>query len=257
MEKYNLIWKASTFLLLTFHLTGCRQQKMLPESGHIIHSLKFYEPVYKDYIKQPIYWPDTKIWYKDSIIIQEITGLYISRDTKGQEVREIKSEFYIFIDLPSRSFYKYSTFTDTSKIVKKYTQPDSLKIEGGWNFYAPFELPKASPPQILADTIIDGVNYKRLSLFYYYKNRIDSIPRIVESMGYFRCDKSGTMFKLDITYSKKMGCPLVRLDYHLSEDEKIRSSSQVEFVRNTLTSEELKVFNAWEKNAKNNPVSKN
>jgi hypothetical protein len=53
-----------------------------------------------------------------------------------------------------------------------------------------------------------------------------------------------------------MGCPLVRLDNFPSSDPSSGSSDEIVFIRDSLTKEERKVFDAWEKNLKKYPANK-
>ncbi|HMK25077.1 MAG TPA: hypothetical protein VK483_03540 [Chitinophagaceae bacterium] len=256
MGNNNLKRKVSILLYVAFLLVSCVSHRKISTSGVVVYSHKFYDPAIKDYVRQPTFIPGIKIWYKDSMVIEEIPRIYINTDTNGHVMRYVNPYFYTFIDLPTRSFYDFSTFSDTSKIIKKYTQPDSLGVAGGWNFYSPFELPKAAPPVELPDTLMEGINYKRLRLFYYYQRSGELEKFMVEWIGFFRCDKKGTMFRLDSTYSKMIGCPLVRSEWQPSKQEKFPVSVQIEYIRDSLTPEELRVFKAWGKKAKMDPVQK-
>jgi len=72
-------------------------------------------------------------------------------------------------------------------------------------------------------------------------------------LAYLRCDKKNSIFHYDRAFDEKMGCPVTRIEFR-DEDIKAFAVGEMEFVRDKLTAEELKVFAAWERNAKLNPV---
>lgn len=218
--------------------------------GVIVHTIKFFEAGEKEYVAAQTYGPDGKIYYKDSMVIEQIMGINVYPDSNGQKHREVYTYQYVFIDVPTRSFV-YRTFTDTAQILVKFTRPDSVRITGSvllWPFYAPNDLPLTQAPQKLTDTVMNGITYQRYRLI----NRADA--QTPESIGYGRCDKKGTMFQFDKRLSAQMGCPLVRIDYLPTAAAMHPVSLAIEFRSEKLTQEEIKVFEAWERNAKNNPV---
>ncbi|ANE51860.1 hypothetical protein SY85_16540 [Flavisolibacter tropicus] len=78
---------------------------------------------------------DLKVWYKDSLIIQEAQTVNIETDINGIEKSEVTVDHYTFIDLRSRSFYIYNTFKADAPLIKKFAQSDTESVGGGWNFY--------------------------------------------------------------------------------------------------------------------------
>lgn len=255
MGNNNLKRKVSILLYLAFLLVSCVAKQKISTSGVVVNSLKFYDPEIKEYIEQPTYWPGNRIWFKDSMVIEEISGLYINRDTNGHETRLVKTEYYTFIDMPSKTFYDYDVFSDTAKLIKKYIQNDSTPVFGGWNFYVAHKWPRTESPSPLSDTVINNITYKRLRLVNEIHKNNGKFDQIF--IAYLCCDKKNTMFMFDKDLSKKMGCPIVRVDELSSETQSNQRSSQIEFIRNKLTSEELKVINAWGIKAKKNLALKN
>lgn len=222
--------------------------------GMIKYALKKFDKQRNEYIIDETFWQNPRIWYKDSLAIEEIKGLTIEEDTLGKETRTVGLMHFTFIDIPTRSLYEYTSFSDTARLIRKYTQPDSVIVPGGWTFYAPAkEYPGFDPPEILSDTSINGVAYKRRRIKYANPSSVGQKKQ--ESIAYFRCDKKGKMlFSLLKNFSKEIGCPCVRIDHLPDTAGFFPVLQQVEFVSDELTAEELKVFNAWEKNAKNNPL---
>lgn len=64
------------------------------------------------------------------------------------------------------------------------------------------------------------------------------------------------MFQSDKHISEIFGCPMIRLEAVPTAKYPNAFATEIKFVADKLTEEELKVFAAWEKNAKENPVQK-
>jgi hypothetical protein len=190
----------------------------------------------------------SKIWYKDSLSIQEVPQTNFTEDEKGHKTREDFISHYVFIDPRTKSFYYYKNFSDTAKIIKKYSGTDSFFVHGGWNFYADKNIVDGGWPVPLSDTVINQVSYKRVK----FKRSFGQ--KEFNSIGYFRCDKKGTLFKMDKSYSEKLGCPMVKIDNFLPGRGQLAISNEVDFLADTLSAKELKVFDAWEKNARENII---
>jgi hypothetical protein len=103
-------------------------------------------------------------------------------------------------------------------------------------------------PQPLPDTIIRGIKYERVKVLTEREN--------IQYKGtlYFRCDRPNSIFTFDPYFSKKIGCPCVKLISQMPDDRNGALVLEVDFLRDTLSTDELKVFNAWEQYAKANPV---
>ncbi len=232
-------------------LMSCNTQRHCTDCGTVLVAIKQYDSATGQYDKQGI-MPDFNIWYKDSVIIEEIKAVNIETNTSGVTTMATPVDHYIFIDLRTKMFFVYRNFSDTAKIMDKYTQPDSVEIRGtgGWRFYARNDLPKTEPLIYLTDTLIAGVIFKRIRII---NSNDENNPVII---GYLHCDKKNSIFKFDKALSEKMGCPMVRFDYLPSPKNPVPTSAKIEFVSDSLTKEELQVFEAWEKNAKKYPVKK-
>jgi hypothetical protein len=195
----------------------------------------------------------SKLWFKDSFIVEEANQLSIYTDPYKNETWEFTLGRYIFIDLRNKSFYEYNSFSDTASLLRKYTQEDSTHVDGGWNFYAYRNFMPVDGLEELTDTISDGITYKRIRSNRTFKT--DKGPTQSELIGYLRCDKKGTIFTLDRAFSEKIGCPLTKAETK-SFPQKFWFSIELEFASDKLTQAELKVFSIWEKYAKENPVKK-
>ncbi|MET0393584.1 MAG: hypothetical protein ABW019_10610 [Chitinophagaceae bacterium] len=220
----------------------------------IKYALKKFDRQSNDYIIDEGFWQNPRIWYKDSLAVEEIKGVWISEDSSGNETRFVSVSHFTFIDIPTRSLYDYSSFSDTARLIRKYTHPDSIPVPGGWTFYNPSkEFPGYAPPVKMSDTTISGISYQRMMIGY----TDPSSPSPSESrfIAYFRCDKKDWMiFSMVKYFAEKLGCPCTRIDYVTESADLLPLSQQVEFVTGQLTAEELKVFDTWKRNAERNPV---
>lgn len=229
------------------NLMSCSSEKKNINSGIVSVKHQMFDTSTTPFL-QPILTNDFRIWYKDSMAIEEVKLIRFITDTAGNESTETVVMHYAFIYPASKSFYYYKNFSDTAAIIKKYAGIDSFITDGGWNFYTKRNIEYTGFPDIINDTVINQVNYKRVK-FNTQKEDNDYV-----SIGYFRCDKKRVIFKFDSDYSEKLGCPLVRID-DLPVEKGNPTRSELSFISDTLTKEELKVFDAWERNAKKYPVN--
>jgi hypothetical protein len=257
--QINLL-KYTTVILffLSFITLSCKAQKNCNNCSTVIAKQYDYDSVENRYVTSEFYSPSTKILYKDSTVIVKAMGLVIITDTSGHTTTEVKLAYYTYIDLTNKSFYQYSSFTDTATITTKFTVTDSNKSQVEtvlWSFY---DLPIKQADsffKILPDTSITGVIYKRKSFIQEFIGRNDRLFKNT-IVGYYRCDKMKTLFRYGENFSKEEPCPFVRAEFFsLPLLPRSKSLMEVEFVSDTLTSEELKVFDAWKKNAKKYPVN--
>lgn len=209
----------------------------------------FYDSLTKQYTRE-IMFTDMKVWYKGKLFIEEIKTVETHRDTNGITTRKTPLAYYLFMDRNSKSFYHYSSFSDTAKILDKYILPDTAMMRslGGWAFYRNWDINIAGSMKILTDTVIDKVAYKRVEL------PIISNGFLVTIIAYQRCDRKGSIFQFDKNLGKKLGCPVMRIDDLPSPEYPIPISSEINFLRDSLTKEEIKIFEAWKKNMKKNPI---
>src|SRR5438128_1605804 len=73
--------------------------------GVILHKQRVYDNKTKGFII-PKYWQDLKIWYKDSIVIEESLNLEI-KEFNGKEEWKFDVDHYTYIDLRKKWFYEY------------------------------------------------------------------------------------------------------------------------------------------------------
>ena len=187
---------------------------------------------------------NTRIWYMDSMAVEEIRQPRFFSDSNGT-VRGEDSIGYLFIDFRKKMFYSYSNFSDTSRPVQAFHQADSIVIINGSMFYYNKRL-ELQNYQVLPDTTIDAINYKRVK----FKPLWDY--SVFYGIGYLRCDMYDSMFSLEKFYSDSMGCTMTKVEIITTANDKKINSEEISTLRHYLTKSEKKIFNTWKKYAQNN-----
>ncbi len=169
---------------------------------------------------------------------------------------KIEIEFYHFADLRTNTAINFKTFSDTAsplKIHKIRAKTDRWSVWTYYGYVGAKNLDLTSVKE-LTDTIIDSIVLKRFVANDVYKSnaRVDTIFNIF----YANCSSNYKIFQLDVAFSNKFanGCPIQMYDSY-SPNNGLRTRIKFEFKRNTLTPEEIKVFAAWEKYAKEHPAA--
>jgi hypothetical protein len=245
---YYLILFRSLAAIIFFSCNAKNTNVM--NGGFIIYSKKYALPgtgVFapareaKDYL----------IWYKDSAVILESQRLFIT-SMNGVEQYKVKTDHYVYIDLRKRVYYDYTSFSDTARLIRKYTKPDSTYLDGCWNFLGNIKFLPETAFNNLPDTMIDGIPHNA----YRWNVKDSASEGLVDITvtAFTRCDKKSSMFSLEKMFSKKTGCPVVGWTFITQSAAIPGTLGWLKFNRNTLTPEELKVFAAWEKAAQANPV---
>jgi len=240
------------FLLFTLFyslLISCESQKVFTKEGIIQLRFRDYDSTEHKYVNKA-FMTDLSIWYKNNFVIEEIKTIKTS-DSDGVITLETPIAYYLFIDRDTKAFYNYSSFSDTARILDKYTQADTAEIKGlgGWSFYREHKL-NVDSLKFLSDTTLDNIVYRRVQILL----NVNDILR--PTLIYLRCDKKGTVFLFDKNLSEKLDCPIVRIDYLPTSKNPSPVSSEIVFIKDSLTKEEQRVFEAWEKNMKKYPVGK-
>src|SRR5262249_21903236 len=145
---------------------SCQAQKKCNNCGIIMAKLNFFDTLKKDFAYNRLLWPGNRIWYRNNCVIEEITVVNHETNSDGHDSSWVRIKYYTFMDLNSRSFYNYTSFSDTANMIKKFRQPDTLGVSG-WSFYIEDSIPATEIPQKLSDTVIQEVVYKR----YKYINK--------------------------------------------------------------------------------------
>ena len=247
----NRVILFSAFLLSTLYscFSVKKYEKNISE-GHI----SFIEKLYIEKEEVPLKYAagGLQVWYKDSNIIYEITNLY-SKSVDDVEVEfGVKLKNYTFLDLRTMIFYDYNSLSDTATLIRCYTLPDSEYV--AWNFYYSKRFLQSYNNFLsLPDTNINNITYKRLLKSHTYDNNYDSTQSsfTVVYTYFMQCNRKGSIFHIDRTFDDTINiCPATRLDiYYVGKENKV-TSGQIEFISDTLSKDESKVFKKWIENAK-------
>jgi hypothetical protein len=232
--------------LFLINLTSCNsigQMNMANQIGIVEVKMDFYNENGK-----PIYTDILRTWYKDSTVIEEVNRKN-TVTASGKTTENYELILYRYIDLKSKTLYDYKSFTDTAKIINKAALPDSMMNDYGWSFYSDKIIQIQGQLEILSDTAIKDITYKRIKY-----SLLPGDAKKNFDIGYLKCDGKQSMFSLEKHYSPKINCTMLKsFSFHYGKATPY-ASLEVNFVSDTLSKEELKVFEAWESNAKNNPV---
>lgn len=230
--------------LVSLYLVGylflaCTSSNTTIDSGHVLLRHTFL-----DTAGTFLYGDTLKIWYKGNLAIEEIARINFHEDAAGKRFRTTTIMHYTFIDPTSGMYYLYKNFSDTASIFK--TGPiDSLESNGGWNFHGDIPVHFKSDPEFVADTTINNIIFKRVT----FKHEIHKRDYITTA--YLRCDKKETMFNFYKSFSEKMDCPVIKTYTRVVNEIPQPLYSEIDFIADTLTQYQLKVFDTWERNARN------
>lgn len=241
--KYSHI--AALSLIHFASCTSMAQTDQPGKLGEVQMKTHFY-----DAKGNPTFTDLLRVWYKDSAVVEE---MHRTNTVTAAGVTTVTYPviLYRYIHLRTKTMYDYKSFSDTAKIINKAVLPDSLMEDYGWSFYSDKILRIKGAPEPLSDTIIDNITYKRAKFSF---ERHD--PKKNFLIGYLRCDGKGLLFSLEKAYSRQLNCTMVKFfDFQVGR-ERPYASQEIDFVSDTLTQEELKIFDAWQRNAKENPVNK-
>lgn len=199
----------------------------------------------------PEYERDTRSLCYDSLIIVERQRLNIHRHNGKQTSWNVDVIGYTFIDLRTKSFYEYDTFSDTATIKDSYIQPASGRVKGGWNF---FDAPKKAVKINIAlpDTVLNGVLVERIKNIYY--TDLSETEASGERIIYLACKSPAPFFFLEKIEGEKSKCPIIRRDIlscvpSSNCSKTIKGFEEIEVFKSTLSFAEMKVFKAWKKNS--------
>jgi len=194
----------------------------------------------------PIFKQIKRIWYQDSSVVQELRQI---RSTGNSEklVLDYPLVGYLYINLPLNVMYEFSNFSDTSHIIKRVSPLPQDQLEQGWIFYSHTLFRLTSNPELLKDTIKDGVSYKQIK-FHFDKEDPNKWYRI----GWLRCDGCNSLFSLEHDYSPKVNCTMTKNIAFKAGSPYPYGSLEVRYLSDTLTDSQKKVIDAWDNLAKKN-----
>lgn len=237
-------YKMLTIGTIYLVLLSCTSKPKMINNGIVEMKTAFY-----DSRGTPSFIDLKQVWYKDSSTIEKINRTDFL--TVGSKTTVTYSTLlFRFIDLRQKIFYDYKHFSDSAMPINKAPLPDSMMTDYGWSYYSHKVRRIQGIPQELSDTLIGHLNYRRIR-FNFIGDELAKGYKI----GYYRCDEKARMFSLEKSYSKKINCTMIRFEdfqYGLTIP---LVTVDVEILSDSLNSEELRIFDAWQKNLMKYPVN--
>jgi hypothetical protein len=159
-----MVAKLSSVLVVACLLSTCKSKPANPSQGLAEFVIKVYDGIYPDSVKA-IETLGVKVWYKDSMAIEENASVHYHTDSKNGTIRQVEILNYRFNDLSDSSIYVYKSFSDTAGLISKYSFEDTtVRKIGGWGFNQNRTLHYVGGPQPLPDTIVGKTKYQRLKV---------------------------------------------------------------------------------------------
>lgn len=150
-----------------------------------------------------------------------------------------------YIDLRSKTWYNYFSFSDTANLIDKGHLPDSVFTDYGWSYFSDKALQIMGTPRMMLDTVIQNITYKKAKFHFIQQDSSKNYQ-----IGLFRCDGKGNLFSLEKQFSRFLNCTMTKLYTYRGNSTKPYGSIEIDFVSDDLSPEQMKVFAAWAENAK-------
>jgi hypothetical protein len=227
--------------------SACAIKRQQPEAGVVVRRMLALSQEGQLVNMQP--YKDRLLWYKDSTAIIEIHTLHQFDYGRDSSRIEIRTEKYKFVDLKTKEMYEYQNFSDTAKMIKKCAPDDQDCIGECWKFWDTNDFMSNGENKRLSDTTISGIKYARVQNTQPIETEKGNT--IQYEVGYFRYDKKNGLFMFNVPMSRKVGYPMVTLEVFCDPPIYPYHKAELEYLPRPLTPQELKVFAAWERNAKN------
>jgi hypothetical protein len=247
-NKYSVILLWAVLCFAGSKAQNTQRHIRTVQNGVVVVKVRGFDTTSNTYLPYPN-MPDERKWYKDSLVIEEIYRIYQYNDPYGKITWDIKVIRYAFINLKTWEIYEYHNFSDTAKMIRKCPAGDSSCIRQCWRFWDKYGFMRAygtlSP---LPDTTIDGEQFKRVKRLLQTEGPRGKVE--VTTHAYFSIPKKGKLIAFDYPYSKIVGYPMVKFEETNPSFPDMNVHAEVEYLPRSLTAEELKVFAAWERNAK-------
>jgi hypothetical protein len=225
---------SALMLMSTLMWIGCNSAKENLDGVINVHST-IYGMNAKS-AKNPLHI-EHKIYFHDNQSIQEVPLLKFKEDSTGNKT-DVVIKHYSYLDIKKNVGLKFLNFADTATVIKKYSDIDSVQVDGGWNFSskASFEYTKSSK---LNDTVVNNIQFGRV--------RLDKVVngQNLYFILYLRCDQPELQIKLYKPLSDSIGCPIVRTDSYIKDT--LFMTRELEFISDKLTEKQLQIFTSWKK----------
>jgi hypothetical protein len=191
-----------------------------------------------------------KIWQKDSVFIQCVYTSVSSSVDGIQGATAYEPLLYRYMDIRSKFYFDYYHFSDTAVCFRTGKLASELITDNTHNLTINLanesRFPIKSMPVVLGDTIIDNERFKKIRF-----NTLYSDTSRTYCIGLIKTGCTNYFKSKESYYSKQLGGCLVCIWEYYDNNTYPSVRSDYEDVADTLSAEELKVFAAWERNAKN------
>ncbi|MEI9944970.1 MAG: hypothetical protein WDN26_12235 [Chitinophagaceae bacterium] len=158
-------------------------------------------------------------------------------DSTGTKTN-IYVKYYLFIDTDLRQYFYYGNFSDSSKAIIHFKGKNQFAKYGGWDLYSNKEFEYDSRLK-LTDTTINEIVFNR-NKFHRGNNNASN-----DFILYTVCEKENIPIRYMKSLSEKLGCPVTRMDTYY--EGRLVAIDQFQYVSDTLTNEEIRIFSAWKK----------
>lgn len=221
------------------------------KSGVLEKVPQFYEIV--NNINTPSWGPGLaeKIWYNSRATIKTVkASSSITIDKKTTTTYPVYC--YLFYYKPTGMLYEYRHFSDTALPLQKFKASDTFTLVSVDIYHyedAPGPEREIITQEKLPDTLIENIPYE-----VKFIHSREATGKSLYLLTFSRCDENMRFLKsygLDLDRKEKDACPMIKYYIVSSPENRMPLFSQeIVFLTDGLTSEEEKVFAAWEKRAK-------
>jgi hypothetical protein len=266
------------FLLINIILLSMCSNSISAQSsscGYVEYKMLALDTIHNAYVHLGV--ADRKILYEDSTVIIPSNRIYTKTMNGVLTEWYQKADYYTFIDLHAKgifnvkkytkdsnfystynaTFYEYEKLENYAPIRRMYNNIDT-GVAHTWVFFTKYIFKNALDTigQVrdsvirLADTTINNQVYKRNKL---WRMNSEGVLQVV-SIQYWLCDVKKWMliFAPDVD---KEGCIYAGQEYQrINPQKQTWISDRIEYHSGGLSKDEKKVFKAWIKNAKKNPI---
>ncbi len=239
MPNTNILVQQSIaifFLLLLSRCAMVGQTNNHHEDAIIYLRTQFYDSTGKQQFVDTL-----KIWYKDSMAIEEIHSINLFTDTSGRSSTKYNTIAYRFIDLRNKIWIDFNDTAKNANIISMGPLPEVRFKDAGWCFYSEKVLEIQGHPEALGDTTIVGILYKKIRFSLKGQD-----PEKEFLIGYLQPETQSRMFSLEKSYSESINAVMKKLYNFKKANPTIPyASMEVDLVSKTLPYKIQTLFSSW------------
>lgn len=245
LQFYSDMKRCVLFLLILICMTSffCREKKNFLCNERVVEYRQFVLNAKDVSHVLPVSELNNMIWFKDSTVIYEIKAIFTD-EYNGKSTRTVYQTYkYTFLDLRNMLCQDYYSLNDTAMPFSNYKLKQNEAV--AWQFYSSKkERDLSKTINKLADSVIDGHNYKRVRTEHIFGDDHFEYEYFID------CDFPKSIFHINNTLEEKYpNCSVVRADLvDLNSNE--RKIFEFKINQQYLDTPMSKIFTKWEKNAK-------